>query len=79
MPESARWLIAKGKLKQAQYYLQECARVNCTEGFADKIKAEVSKFQMTFMEVVKEFQTIHRNFVFPLLKLDNTLSNHYAA
>uniref|UniRef100_A0A668ACR4 Solute carrier family 22 member 7b, tandem duplicate 3 n=1 Tax=Myripristis murdjan TaxID=586833 RepID=A0A668ACR4_9TELE len=28
MPESARWLIANGKLDQAQYYLQKCAKMN---------------------------------------------------
>lgn len=30
MPESARWLIANGKLEQAQMYLSKCAKINQT-------------------------------------------------
>ncbi|RVE76200.1 hypothetical protein OJAV_G00006310 [Oryzias javanicus] len=31
MPESARWLIAKGKFEQAQMYLKRCAKMNGAE------------------------------------------------
>ncbi|XP_076142225.1 solute carrier family 22 member 7-like isoform X2 [Alosa pseudoharengus] len=30
-PESARWLIASGQLKKAQFYLQKCAKMNQRE------------------------------------------------
>ncbi|KAM3865178.1 solute carrier family 22 member 7-like [Diretmus argenteus] len=39
-PESARWLIANGKLEQAQYYLLKCAKMNKTEDFAHTLKTE---------------------------------------
>ncbi|XP_076004172.1 solute carrier family 22 member 7-like [Genypterus blacodes] len=40
MPESARWLIAKGKLEQARLYLQKCAKMNQTEGKMNLFKTE---------------------------------------
>ncbi|XP_029285895.1 solute carrier family 22 member 7-like [Cottoperca gobio] len=40
MPESARWLIANGKLEQAQLYLKECAKMNRTEEFMETLKTE---------------------------------------
>lgn len=42
MPESARWLIANGKLEQAQMYLKKCAKMNQAEKSVDKLKTEVS-------------------------------------
>lgn len=42
MPESARWLIANGKLEKAQMYLKRCARMNRAEGFSEALKIEVS-------------------------------------
>ncbi|KAM8772704.1 solute carrier family 22 member 7-like [Acanthopagrus schlegelii] len=41
MPESARWLIANGKLEQAQMYLKKCAKMNQAEKSVDKLKTEV--------------------------------------
>uniref|UniRef100_A0A671WE66 Solute carrier family 22 member 7b, tandem duplicate 3 n=1 Tax=Sparus aurata TaxID=8175 RepID=A0A671WE66_SPAAU len=41
MPESARWLIANGKLEQAQMYLKKCAKMNQAEKAVDKLKTEV--------------------------------------
>ncbi|XP_071382381.1 solute carrier family 22 member 7-like [Centroberyx affinis] len=41
MPESARWLIANGKLEQAQSYLQKCAKMNRTEDSTHTLKTEV--------------------------------------
>ncbi|NWY94069.1 S22A7 protein, partial [Loxia curvirostra] len=35
VPESARWLIAKGKVKQAHRHLLRCARMNGRKDFAD--------------------------------------------
>lgn len=46
MPESARWLIANGKLEEAQTYLKKCAKINRTEELTDTLKPEVSIFQM---------------------------------
>lgn len=40
MPESARWLIANGKLEKAQKYLKKCAKMNSAKSL-DMIKPEV--------------------------------------
>ncbi|KAI1886345.1 hypothetical protein AGOR_G00213040 [Albula goreensis] len=40
VPESARWLIANGRVDTAHYYLRKCAKMNRREGFAAKIKPE---------------------------------------
>ncbi|XP_073330496.1 solute carrier family 22 member 7-like [Pagrus major] len=40
VPESARWLIANGKLEQAQMYLKKCAKMNKAEKSVDKLKTE---------------------------------------
>ncbi|XP_026214801.1 solute carrier family 22 member 7-like [Anabas testudineus] len=40
MPESARWLIANGKLEEAQMYLKKCAKMNRTQGSIDTLKTE---------------------------------------
>ncbi|XP_067440849.1 solute carrier family 22 member 7-like [Thunnus thynnus] len=40
MPESARWLIANGKLEQAQTYLKKCAKMNQTEELTNTLKTE---------------------------------------
>lgn len=50
MPESARWLIANGKLEKAQMYLTTCARINRADGFAEALKTEVSLFQAMDLE-----------------------------
>uniref|UniRef100_A0A667ZXU1 Solute carrier family 22 member 6 n=1 Tax=Myripristis murdjan TaxID=586833 RepID=A0A667ZXU1_9TELE len=48
MPESARWLIANGKLDQAQYYLQKCAKMNQIKDVTDTLKTEtLSSIVMT--------------------------------
>ncbi|KAJ7341181.1 hypothetical protein JRQ81_004999 [Phrynocephalus forsythii] len=43
LSESARWLLAKGKLKQAHRHLQRCAKMNGREEFAAKLSLEVSQ------------------------------------
>ncbi|XP_042340634.1 solute carrier family 22 member 7-like [Plectropomus leopardus] len=40
MPESARWLIANGKLEQAQMYLRKCAKMNQREDLGHNLKTE---------------------------------------
>ncbi|KAF7666262.1 hypothetical protein LDENG_00112730 [Lucifuga dentata] len=40
LPESARWLIAKGKLEQAQTNLQKCAKMNQREDLMDALTIE---------------------------------------
>ena len=42
VPESARWLIANGKLAEAQTSLRLCAKINQTEEFAETLTPEVS-------------------------------------
>uniref|UniRef100_A0A8C6U2D3 Solute carrier family 22 member 7b, tandem duplicate 3 n=1 Tax=Neogobius melanostomus TaxID=47308 RepID=A0A8C6U2D3_9GOBI len=41
MPESARWLIANGKLKRAQKYLKKCAQMNNRKESIHMVKPEV--------------------------------------
>ncbi|XP_020652571.3 solute carrier family 22 member 7 isoform X1 [Pogona vitticeps] len=41
LSESARWLLAKGKLKQAHRHLQRCAKMNGRKDFTAKINPEV--------------------------------------
>ncbi|XP_053240038.1 solute carrier family 22 member 7 [Podarcis raffonei] len=41
LPESARWLLAKGKLKEARGHLQACAKMNGRKEFAAKINLEM--------------------------------------
>lgn len=55
MPESARWLIANGKLMQAQMYLKKCAKMNRTEQLTDTLKTEVSIFQMIVKGSARRF------------------------
>lgn len=43
VPESARWLLTKGKIKQAHRYLHKCAKINKRKEFAAKINFEVSQ------------------------------------
>lgn len=50
MPESARWLIASGKLEKAQAYLKTCAKMNRAHGFSEALKTEVSPFQIVNTE-----------------------------
>ncbi|XP_055758738.1 solute carrier family 22 member 7-like [Salvelinus fontinalis] len=40
LPESARWLIANGKVERAHLYLEKCARFNNRKDFTSKIKLE---------------------------------------
>ncbi|XP_077575182.1 solute carrier family 22 member 7-like [Stigmatopora nigra] len=40
MPESARWLIANGKLEEAHKCLKKCAQMNGTEAFYEGIEPE---------------------------------------
>nr|XP_056709625.1 solute carrier family 22 member 7-like [Euleptes europaea] len=41
LSESARWLLAKGKLKQAHKNLQQCAKMNGQKDFGAKINLEI--------------------------------------
>lgn len=41
MPESARWLIAKGKFEEAQMYLKKCAKMNGAEESSHFLNIEV--------------------------------------
>uniref|UniRef100_A0A3P9NBN1 Solute carrier family 22 member 7b, tandem duplicate 2 n=1 Tax=Poecilia reticulata TaxID=8081 RepID=A0A3P9NBN1_POERE len=41
MPDSARWLIANGKLDQAETYLKKCAKINQREDFIHTLNEEV--------------------------------------
>ncbi|MEQ2239330.1 hypothetical protein ILYODFUR_003326 [Ilyodon furcidens] len=41
LPESARWLISNGKVKNAHFYLTKCAQFNHREEFMADLKPEV--------------------------------------
>ncbi|KAG9268275.1 solute carrier family 22 member 7-like [Astyanax mexicanus] len=41
IPESARWLIANGKIKKAQFYLERCAIINKRKEATSSLKPEV--------------------------------------
>ncbi len=41
VPESARWLIANGRVDKAHYYLHKCAVMNRKKDIIDSIKPEV--------------------------------------
>nr|XP_020462348.1 solute carrier family 22 member 7-like [Monopterus albus] len=40
IPESARWLLANGKVERAQFYLNKCAKFNDRQNPANSIKLE---------------------------------------
>ncbi|XP_038588355.1 solute carrier family 22 member 7-like isoform X2 [Micropterus salmoides] len=40
IPESARWLLANGKVERAQFYLEKCAKFNKGQKLSSKLKAE---------------------------------------
>ncbi|KAL1006168.1 hypothetical protein UPYG_G00068770 [Umbra pygmaea] len=40
IPESARWLLANGKVEEAKKYLVQCAKMNGNYGYAAKINTE---------------------------------------
>ncbi|XP_036403104.1 solute carrier family 22 member 7b.1 [Megalops cyprinoides] len=40
VPESARWLIANGKVEKAHMYLEKCAKINNRKNFVTDIKPE---------------------------------------
>uniref|UniRef100_A0A3P8SZ90 Solute carrier family 22 member 6 n=1 Tax=Amphiprion percula TaxID=161767 RepID=A0A3P8SZ90_AMPPE len=42
VPESARWLLANGKVEQAQFYLNRCAKVNKRQKLSSNFELEVS-------------------------------------
>lgn len=56
MPESARWLIANGKLEQAQMYLKKCATMNGTEELIHTLKTEVRRIRL------KIYCLLHSNY-----------------
>uniref|UniRef100_A0A3B5BJX5 Solute carrier family 22 member 7-like n=1 Tax=Stegastes partitus TaxID=144197 RepID=A0A3B5BJX5_9TELE len=53
MPESARWLIANGKLEQAQMYLKECAKMNGTEASTNTLKTEKRDRSYSYFDLVR--------------------------
>uniref|UniRef100_A0A8C9W181 Zmp:0000001102 n=1 Tax=Scleropages formosus TaxID=113540 RepID=A0A8C9W181_SCLFO len=53
IPESARWLIANGKVEKAHFYLQKCAKCNRKQEFSSKIKPEV-KFLCSHIVMVEK-------------------------
>ncbi|CAG03734.1 unnamed protein product, partial [Tetraodon nigroviridis] len=69
VPESARWLIASGKLEKAQAYLKTCAKMNRADGFSEALRTEVSPFQIIKTEQRSERSEEHRHIVAgPLLQ-----------
>ncbi|XP_030627962.1 solute carrier family 22 member 7a [Chanos chanos] len=50
IPESARWLLANGKVQEAQKYLVQCAKTNGKHGYTDKLDSQTLK-KITIPEV----------------------------
>uniref|UniRef100_A0A8C4DTK1 Solute carrier family 22 member 6 n=1 Tax=Dicentrarchus labrax TaxID=13489 RepID=A0A8C4DTK1_DICLA len=53
MPESARWLIANGRLEQAQMYLKKCAKMNQTEELIDTLKTEKKDRVYSYLDLIR--------------------------
>lgn len=47
VPESARWLLAKGRVEEAQKYLTQCAKMNGK--YTHKLETEVSTPSQAFI------------------------------
>ncbi|KAM3862928.1 solute carrier family 22 member 7-like [Diretmus argenteus] len=45
VPESARWLLANGKVERAQFYLDQCARVNKRKKLSSRFKLETVEME----------------------------------
>lgn len=48
IPESARWLLAKGKVEKAQFYLDKCSQVNKKQKLSSQLKYEVNAWESLF-------------------------------
>ncbi|NXR34323.1 S22A7 protein, partial [Zosterops hypoxanthus] len=59
VPESARWLIAKGKVKQAHRHLLRCARINGRKDFAEDVPLTMCA-QRTVLQ--REYKTMSGNY-----------------
>lgn len=59
MPESARWLIANGKLERSQTYLKKCAEMNRRAEFIHTLKTEVgcSTEQKNLVQIYSNYLT----------------------
>ncbi|XP_051967545.1 solute carrier family 22 member 7a [Xyrauchen texanus] len=53
IPESARWLLANGKVEEAQKYLLQCAKMNGKYSYTDKLNIETLK-KITIPEVTNK-------------------------
>ncbi|NWY29469.1 S22A7 protein, partial [Pheucticus melanocephalus] len=53
VPESARWLIAKGKVKQAHRHLLRCARMNGRKDFAENMTLKMYAQRMALQREYK--------------------------
>lgn len=52
MPESARWLIANGKVEKAQMYMSKCAKINQTNESLSTLNKEVRVFfQLGYIKI----------------------------
>ncbi|KAJ8002193.1 hypothetical protein DPEC_G00177280 [Dallia pectoralis] len=62
IPESARWLLANGKMEEGKKYLVQCAKMNGKHGFAAKLDvetlskvnvSEVANKKYSYLDLVK--------------------------
>uniref|UniRef100_A0A3B4UK65 Solute carrier family 22 member 6 n=1 Tax=Seriola dumerili TaxID=41447 RepID=A0A3B4UK65_SERDU len=51
IPESARWLLANGKVERAQFYLDKCAKFNKRPKLSAKLKLEDKNY--TYLDLIK--------------------------
>ncbi|PWA30652.1 hypothetical protein CCH79_00009216 [Gambusia affinis] len=56
LPESARWLLANGRIEEAKKYLVQCVKINKTDQRAAKLDTEVLR-KVTVTEVVEKNHT----------------------
>ncbi|XP_062285982.1 solute carrier family 22 member 7-like [Scomber scombrus] len=56
IPESARWLLANGKMEEAQYYLDRCAKINKRKNFNS------SKFKIETLANIQVLEKQDRNY-----------------
>lgn len=53
IPESARWLLANGKVEEAKKYLVQCAKMNGKYGYTSKLDTEILR-KVTVSEVASK-------------------------
>ncbi|KAE8281020.1 Solute carrier family 22 member 7 Organic anion transporter 2 [Larimichthys crocea] len=59
IPESARWLLANGKVEQAQFYLEQCSKFNKRQKLSSKLKMEAQSSMKSLEKQEKNYTYLH--------------------